>query len=230
MSTSCVLALDTTAAKGGVAVCSNGILAAERRWDALGSHSTLLMREVSEALRDCSTAWEDITHLAAIVGPGSFTGIRIGLGTIQGLAHALDKPILGITALEALAYSTGSGQSRIGSVIDARRNQVFHQLFDFGVDGLPVPANEPRCDMAADWLRVLPDFPGRYIGSGASLYRSSILALDNRFEVLPEAEYLAGFAARMAAQRILSGIDTGSANVDALYVRPPDVLLSQIRT
>ena len=225
MTTPCVLALDTTTMNGSVAICCNGELRAARQWTAVESHSTRLLQEIEASLHDCSAAWEDLTHLAAVNGPGSFTGIRIGLGTVQGLAHALGKPVLGITALETLACAAGQGLGAIHAVIDARRNQVFHQLFDRNSEWAPKPTHPPQCEDYIEWLHRLSQSPGSFIGSGAILYRNEIEKLGDAYKVLPTVEYLASHAAQIATWRILAGRDQGSATIDALYLRPPDVLL-----
>jgi tRNA threonylcarbamoyladenosine biosynthesis protein TsaB len=227
MRASHILALDTTTTMGSVAICRNGNLVVERHWTALESHSTKLLQEIDAAMRRSGSTWNDLTHLAAISGPGSFTGIRIGLGTIQGLAHASGKPILGITALETLAFAASTIEGPICAVIDARRNQVFHQLFDNRGVAVPRSSQLPQCDDRADWLRSLARLPGVCcVGSGAMLCRSEIEKLGSSYGIFPEVERLAGFAAQIAAWRISTGIDCGNPFIEALYVRPPDVFLA----
>ena len=225
MRDSYILALDTTTNHGSVALCCNGRLVAERRWTAAESHSTMLLPEIEASMRACGTGWGDLTHLVAVNGPGSFTGIRIGLGTVQGLAHALGRPILAVSALEALANAAPVETRPIHAVLDARRNQVFHQLFNRSTQAAPLPSYPPQCEEGAEWLRRLPKTPGRFIGSGALLYRREIEKLGGAYLVLPALDFLAGQAAQIAAQRISSGTDHGGITINALYLRPPDVLL-----
>ncbi len=222
------LAVDTTSMDGSVALLARGALAAERRWRAVESHSNLLLTEIQGCLAEAEFRLEDISVLVPVVGPGSFTGIRIGLGTVQGLASALECPILGVSALEALAYAVGERQHDVTSVIDARRGQVYIQSFKVSMAGVE-PRHAPRCEVAEAWLRDLQPQPSYFVGNGALLYRVQMERLSAAFRVHETPIWLAEPAARLAVARLALGQPLVQTDADALYVRPPDVRLPTVR-
>lgn len=218
-----ILAVDTTSMDGSVAIFRDSALVAERRWTAIDSHSNRLISEIDAGLESVGLRVEDIAYFAPVTGPGSFTGIRIGLGTVQGLASAGPRPIVGITALEALAFAASPSETPVAAVIDARRNQIFAQAFRHA-GGNVEPLNPPCCELPDSWLAGLKAGPMHFVGNGATLYQRRIEAASSSFVVLNSTMWLASPAGRIAARRIESGKVKGDNYVDALYIRPPDVL------
>src|SRR5436190_17979095 len=100
-----IAALDTSAAGGSVAVIRDGALVLERAGDPLRSHSERLPRELMTLLDDAGVALADVDQFAVCIGPGSYTGLRIGIATIQGLALASGKLVTPVSTFEALAFS-----------------------------------------------------------------------------------------------------------------------------
>src|SRR3954449_13290020 len=123
-----VLALDTTTRAGSVAVVDQGQVLVERTGDAARTHAERLPAEVTDALTAARLTLADIDLFAVASGPGSFTGLRIGIATIQGFAFVTRKPVVAVSALDALAHagSTSTGSSGlVGVWINAHRGDVF---------------------------------------------------------------------------------------------------------
>src|SRR5687768_15455561 len=139
-----VLALDTTTKGGSCAVTRDGVVLAEREGDAQRPHDTRLPRDLMALLDDSRIALEEIEIYSVATGPGSFTGLRIGIATMQGLAFAAGKPLIGVSAFDALAQvvargltSSATGGSRIATWIDAWRGEVYAALYEDGQEVEP---------------------------------------------------------------------------------------------
>jgi tRNA threonylcarbamoyladenosine biosynthesis protein TsaB len=153
------LAFDTATDVATVAVVRDGEVLGERR-----SRAVAVLADADELLREAGLGPRQLELLAVGVGPGSFTGVRIGLAAARGLGLALDLPVAGVSTLDALA----AGAPGATPVIDARRREVFALL-----------AGEPRCVAPAD-LQV--EAGREYVGDGAVRYRS---AIEERGGVVP---------------------------------------------
>lgn len=124
-----VLAVESAAAIGSAAILTNGKRLAELTLDNGNTHSETLLPTVHALLRLTGLSLSDIDLFAASVGPGSFTGIRIGVATVKGLAFGKERCCLGISSLEALAYNLCGADALVCPVINARRRQVYTALF-----------------------------------------------------------------------------------------------------
>ena len=168
-------------------------------------HSERIAGFARDAALEAGVAFADLDRIGVTVGPGSFTGLRVGLAFAQGLAAALDRLVVGVSALDALAASAGEAPA-VGGLIDARRGQVYAR---FWREGEPTgPAEALALDAAA--ARISGMGPGAVlVGSGAALFAGiasglTLLALDG-----PAPEVLARLAAAADPAR-------------PLYLRAPD--------
>lgn len=127
-----ILALETATSACTVAVTDGESLLAELTLQVPRAHSTRLMPLVAQALEESGTARTVLDAIAVGVGPGSFTGLRIGLATAKGLAFALDKPCVGVSTLRALAYGTGACTGLVAGMLDAKRGEVFAAVYAAG--------------------------------------------------------------------------------------------------
>jgi tRNA threonylcarbamoyladenosine biosynthesis protein TsaB len=126
-----ILALDTTTRGGSIAVTDDDRVLALLPGDASRTHGERLPAEISEALNLAGVSREQLDLLAVAAGPGGFTGLRIGLAAVQGLAMTLHKPVAGVSALDALAEQAGDTAARIiVPWMDAQRGDVFATLID----------------------------------------------------------------------------------------------------
>ncbi len=130
-----VLAIDTTSNTAAAAVVKDGIVLGERILNFKKTHSQKIMPMISELLDELELKAADIDVFAAANGPGSFTGLRIGVATIKALAHAVDKPVVGISTLAGLAYNLPYCEHIIVPIMDARRNRVYTASYIWDEDG-----------------------------------------------------------------------------------------------
>ncbi len=124
-----ILALDSTALVASVALCEDGTRLGEITIENGNTHSETLLPMVEFLLQRFSMTADDIDLFAVSAGPGSFTGVRIGAATVKGLAFGTNKPCVGVSTLEALAYNLLSHDGLICPVMNARRKQVYTSLF-----------------------------------------------------------------------------------------------------
>ncbi len=145
-----VLALDTTGPQGGIALARGVEILAERSIDAPDGFAHIIYRYIEELLRERRIALSEIDLFAAASGPGSFTGVRVGLACVKGLAEALGKPAAGVSTLRAIA-SFGTAPVR-AAVLDARRGEVYAGVY--AADGALVqPETVGNLER---WLTMLP--------------------------------------------------------------------------
>jgi len=155
-----VLAFDTATAACTVAVTAGEQVLSELTLQVPRAHSTRLMPLIAQALQEAGIARQELDAIAVGVGPGSFTGLRIGLSTAKGLALALDRPVVPVSTLAAAAYGTGAQIGLVVPLFDAKRDQVFTAVYAAG-DRNPatwVEVLEPvnlHVDELADRLRSL---------------------------------------------------------------------------
>jgi tRNA threonylcarbamoyladenosine biosynthesis protein TsaB len=223
-----VIGWDTATADLVVAATRDGEPVDERRLGAAADgrprHAAELLGEV-EAIVDRAGGWARVDAISVGVGPGSFTGLRIGLATARGLAQALHKPIVGVGTLDALGRGIRTAaQSRdrgVLAVLDARRGQAFAALY--GTEGRELwPPFVAAPEQLAERVRSLPLSPVA-AGSGALRFRAELEAAG--------AEILAGSgsAHRVSGRQVCLLGETGAPvpadSIRPIYLRPPDAEL-----
>ena len=125
-----ILALDSTAVVASVALCDGAKLLANYTVNLGNTHSETLLPMVEAVMKAAHVSADDIDLFATSAGPGSFTGVRIGAATVKGLAFGKDKPCIGVSTLEALAYNLIGFEGIACPVMNARRSQVYTALFE----------------------------------------------------------------------------------------------------
>jgi tRNA threonylcarbamoyladenosine biosynthesis protein TsaB len=218
-----VLAVDTSSERGSVCVMNDSEVQAEVRLASSMQHSERLFRSVEFLFEYLPFKLSDIDLFVAARGPGSFTGLRIGLAAMEGFAAAHGKRGAGVTTLEALAWKTGIRNIGIVPTIDARRDEVYGAVYSrrvsaAGMDSL-VEERPPVVLKPAEWIASLP--PGRLVfcGDGAIRYRAWIE--DNpEWNIHPMDLYLASTIAEMAAT-------AGCGPLAPLYVRKTDAEIAR---
>lgn len=221
MSDGAVLAIDTAFGPIGIALCSStgDMIASETVADALGAQAEKLPPLVEHMFAKARFAPKGLARIAVTVGPGAFTGVRVGLAFAKGLALALKIPLLGFTTLECLAaQARGAKEGAVtyASVIDARRGEFYAQ----GFDGALRTVFGPRVVAANDLALELARQPGSLIlvGSGAAMIADELKGRD--VEVLARQTIdtrLLVLAARRA--------DPGAHRPIPCYLRAPDARL-----
>jgi len=170
-----VMAIETSTMLGGVAVMDSeqGLLA-EARVSVRAALSERLMIAVDFVLGQSSLGLGDIDALAVSSGPGSFTGLRVGLGTVKGLAFATGLPVAAVPTLEAYAMCLPYCRHPVCPMLDARKKEVYTAVFLHGDDGLRRVLPE-RATRAGDLAAMLMEYEAVvFVGQGAELYRREI--------------------------------------------------------
>ena len=124
-----ILAFETSAKAASVALLENGKLLGESYQNTGLTHSQTLLQMAEDLLKTCGKTPADVTAVAVASGPGSFTGVRIGVAAAKGFAWGGELPLHGVSTLEAMALGLGAWQGWICPVMDARRSQVYNALF-----------------------------------------------------------------------------------------------------
>ena len=170
-----VLAIDTTSNVATAAVAEDDILLGERVLNYKRTHSQKLMPMISELLEELELKAEDIDVFAAANGPGSFTGLRIGVATIKALAHAADKPVVGVSTLAGLAYNLPYCEHIIVPIMDARRNRVYTASYIWDEDGFKELSPDEVIDIeeCADSCGRLLDTV--FVGDGVRVYKDFLI-------------------------------------------------------
>ena len=169
-----ILAFESSAKAASVALCEDEFLVAQSYQNNGLTHSTTLMPMAEDLLKHCGTTLEDIDCLAVANGPGSFTGLRIGISTVKGLAWGAEKPCAGVSTLEAMAWNLAHMPAIIVCAMDARRHQVYNAIFCSDGEKLErlSPDRAISLEELAQELKILAEkfqMPQIVVGDGAQL-------------------------------------------------------------
>jgi len=200
-----ILGFESSAKSASVAICDeNGLLSQYYQNSGL-THSRTLLPMAEDMLKSLDMTISDIDLIAVANGPGSFTGIRIGVSTVKGLAWAAEKPVCGISTLLAMAYNGVSAPD--GSVIccamDARRGQFYNALFVIR-DGVPVRLCEDRAINAEKLVEDIENLNKKVfiVGDGAHLCYNALNKFEVRAILAPDPMlYQSAWGVCLAAQR-----------------------------
>lgn len=212
-----LLAIDTALANCSAAVLddTDGVDRLVVASEEIGrGHAERLMDMIAEALAEAELGFAELDRLVVTVGPGSFTGVRVGLATARGLGLVLKKPVVGITTLAALAEDgrVANTDMPVAAVIDAKRGEIYGQVFKGDEALCPPVAEEVEAFVAR-----LPDEVA-LIGSGAALVADAARAAGRTVTIL--AEPVAPSAAAIA--RLGRQAPAPANPPSPLYLRPPD--------
>ena len=218
-----ILALETSAKAVSAAVTEDGKILCAGYQDTGLTHSRTLMPIVEHILKNTGLTMADMDAVAVAAGPGSFTGIRIGVAAAKGLAFAADKPIAGVSTLAAMARNVAFSDGLIICAMDARRNQIYNALFEANA-GTLTRLTDDRAISLADLLEELKNEfrPMTVVGDGAKLCFEYLtdngiscrmapphLVMQNAMSVALEAERLANENQLVSAQ-----------SLEPVYLRP----------
>jgi tRNA threonylcarbamoyladenosine biosynthesis protein TsaB len=226
-----ILALDTSSAAGSAALVRDREVVIARAGDGSRTHGERLPRELMALLEDAGVALRQVDRLAVATGPGSFTGLRVGIAAIQGLALANDRRVVPVTTFEALAWPSRETGDHLGIWIDAHRGEVFAALC--APDGTFVvpPSSRPPAATLDLWephLTRRGDVPTHFIGDGAVRYRPWLQERLGSRAIVHEAEPLLASAIGQIAAAFPDRAVRPHA-VAPLYVRRPDAELARDR-
>lgn len=217
-----VLALDTATSRGSVALLSGRELVTEFRLNSPQTHSARLLRSIRFLLDSAGWELQELELIAAGIGPGSFTGIRIGISTALGLAKTIRANYAGISGLDALANQVHGCSGRLGVVMDAQRNQVYFGLYVESHGQMkrvapPILLHplELRTRISAARISL--------VGDGAFRYKDVLRNAGRKYPQVIESDlFIAGAIGRLALDRKRSWRKGLRLKCDPLYIRPPD--------
>jgi tRNA threonylcarbamoyladenosine biosynthesis protein TsaB len=214
-----VLAVETSTLAGGVALLDGERVVGEYLLDVGVTHSERLVAAVDRLLADARWTAADLEGLAVAIGPGSFTGLRIGISTVKGLGVALSIPIAAVPTLDALAWALPFSALPVCPLIDARRGEVYACLYRW--NGL---------EMQREWeyLAVPPDDLSQRLGEPTVLLGDAATRIRSPYgRLAPPARRLPSPACvgQLGLERLRRGQTEAAADLVPLYLRPSEAEL-----
>lgn len=215
-----ILAVDTSSAIASLAITQSEKLIASIESDALIPHSKIFFNLLSSLLQNAGLQLAEIAAFAAATGPGSFTGLRVGLSALKGLSHATGKPAVGIGSIDAVAL-TAKTNGKILAMIDAGREEVYAGLREVGADGT---LQQLGADMAGGLANVLESFDQyaqgeKLIVIGPGNQKKVLRNLPPNWQ-LATAVSTTAEAVAICAAKVLHG--QSSFDLHPRYIRPSD--------
>lgn len=194
-----ILAVDTSSAVATVAIVDGEKLVCEEILNNKLTHSETIMPMIKAVLDKSELQVSDIDVFAAVTGPGSFTGLRIGVSAVKALAHAVNKPCVAVSTLEAMAYNFVFSDKLICPIMDARRGEVYNAVYRFNNDA----AEEVRAERAITLEECCQDIKtiGKqtvFLGDGLPVFRERIKELLGDLALFAPANLNAQMAASAA--------------------------------
>jgi tRNA threonylcarbamoyladenosine biosynthesis protein TsaB len=235
------LALDTTTKAGSVAVVRDTLVLAVVYGDITRTHGERLPSEIAQAQEQAGISIHDVELLVVASGPGAFTGLRIGLAAIQGIAMVTGCPAIAVSALDALALAAATTRDRapstagplppwISAWMDAQRGEVFAASYaSADIDAAPAPVTVPIVAKPELAIRSIPEGESAlFIGDGALRYEAQIVAQPHVGHcILPAPAALAPYLASIGISRARLGAAGPPHALQPLYVRRSDAELAR---
>lgn len=222
-----LLALDSSAVSASVAILDGDKLIGECFVNTKQTHSQTLMPMVRDLLTSTKTALDEIDVYAVSVGPGSFTGVRIGVSCVKGMAFAQEKPCIGVSTLESMAYPLVMLNGIVCGVMDARCQQVYNGLFRVQNGQVKRIANDCAVSIS-DLAKLLEQYTDETIylvGDGAKLCKESEAFAPLSVQLVPE--HLQYQRAAGVAQCAMKQLRLGASAVTAEQLAPIYLRLPQ---
>lgn len=219
-----LLTLDTSGRAGSIAFSDGETLLGEQFCNGPGTHSDWLLPAIEQLSSGLELSLTSLAAIAVVVGPGSFTGLRVGIATAKGLAIALGLPLVGVSSLQTLAAGLPWAERPVCTLLDARKQEVYACLFRPGISGEPEPLGEER---VLPPEQLLPSLPSEVLlaGDGALRYRELLaghLGAGGRFAPDGCHHPRAGVAAGLALRKLRRNEALSPALLSPHYLRPSE--------
>jgi tRNA threonylcarbamoyladenosine biosynthesis protein TsaB len=219
-----ILAIDTATSRAGVALARRGEILADASLPERGGHARDLLLQIDGLFRRSGLRSSGLGGLAVTLGPGSFTGVRVGLATAKGLAYSLDIGLAGLSTLEALARAAllevKGGAPLLCAAMEAGRGEVYAALFRIEA-GEPIRTTADRSHRPADLVLSLPAGTS-VVGDGASALERAAREAGRSVEVIDLSAPLAGPLALWGCRALRPGAAYVPGELRPNYVRPSD--------
>ena len=228
MASELILTIATATPTGSLALTRGEELLAELLLTPSGSHSDFLLPVIDELLNRTGVAVEEIDAFAAVVGPGAFTGLRVGVSTAKGLAQATGKPTIAISSLQTLAMQAPDAGRPVCTMLDARKGEVYSGMYQWR-NGFPEPMSN---ELVAPPEVILNAISGNtvFIGDGCRVYRTLIVRhCADRAQFVPWAinPLRASAAAMLAHDHFVNGEVVSPLELAPKYIRLSEAELNQ---
>jgi len=223
-----ILAVDSSSLTGSVALCCDEMLIAESLLNVRSTHSEKLLKQIDLLLDEAGWQLADIDLFVIVTGPGSFTGLRIGIATVKGLAQVVDKPVASVSSLQTVAMNLPLSSYPICAFLDARKREVYTQLFEWDRELGPVASGDA---IVLSPREVLDTLMGdvALVGDGVLLYRHLIddcLGDRGYLPAAPAHQLRASQAAWLGLKMWQTGQVQSAADIVPTYIRPSDAELN----
>ena len=218
-----ILGIETATKTGSVAIVTDSGVIAEYTLNIELTHSERLMATVDRVIKDTGLAVSDLDGFAVSIGPGSFTGLRIGLSAVKGLAFVTNKPVAAVPTLKALAWNLPYAQYPICPLLDARKKEVYAAIYQ-NQDGSLTQAMPEATIPLKDLAEKIAD-KIVFTGEGANLFRNEIQSLFGERAFFAPLSALVPSAASVAELGLMMLKAGGAADADSLtplYIRRPE--------
>lgn len=223
-----ILAFDTSSKTASVSLLRDKAVLYDMIINKGLNHSEVLLPAIDEACLLTGIKLSEIDLFACTRGPGSFTGLRIGVSTLKGLMLATGKPAAGVSSLAALALNVGQKENIIGSMMDAGRGQVYLAYYQYEKDGT---LNQLEAERAFDAQSIINHYKEEviYVGDGATKYADLIRSLSNKNKIAPpEQQYICASAVGLLATEKYRRNDLlDLAGCVPVYLRSADAILKK---
>jgi tRNA threonylcarbamoyladenosine biosynthesis protein TsaB len=227
-----ILAVETSTRTGALALLDAGTVVAESRVNITVTHGERLLAAIDGVLRAARWQLADVGGFAVAIGPGSFTGLRIGLSTVKGLAFATGRPVVGVPTLDGLAWSLPFCAYPVCPILDARKNEVYAAVYRTLEGRLEVLESARAVAPAtlAEELRARLDGPLVFLGDGIEPFAPMLMAaLGGRVRLAPAALRLPSAVAvgELGGWALARGERGDPADLMPLYLRPSEAELAR---
>lgn len=219
-----VLGIETSGPVCSVGLADNDTVLAERMVWGQKIHSVRLIPLIDGVLRDAGKRPGDLEGIAVSAGPGSFTGLRIGMTTAKALAHALDRPVAGVPSLDILARPLRGAACPVMVIVPARKGEVYGAVYT--PETSPRPLEPPAALSTEELIETARRFDGPllFTGEAAGLYREQLehaLGPEARFAPASLRQPRGAVAAEMGAVLLAAGKGATAFTLQPEYIRPP---------
>jgi len=219
-----VLGIDTSTSCGSVGLIADDEVISEHLLNIPVTHSERLLGAIEFVLSEARCPIDQIEGWAITLGPGSFTGLRIGVSTVKGLAFATGKPVAGISTLDVLASQIAPTSYLICPILDARKKEVYTAFYRYGEEGSLRRQSEYQAIPPEDLVRKIKE-QTILAGDGVRTYRDFLLNRLGSFAILPSAPFRVSrgsMVAKLGMELLRRGEHLKLSAFSPLYVRPPE--------
>ena len=218
-----VLGIETATNTGSVALVREKETISISPPQIVKTHSQSLLKSINDLLTDAKLSIKDVNGVAISIGPGSFTGLRIGLSVAKSIAYSTGCDIIGVSTLKAFALRHTNHKGLVAPLIDARRNEIYGALFEVLGDAVHRKTNDMICEVS-EFIRLIGE-PVTFAGSGALKFKNAIVEelREKALFATPDLQFpSAETVAHLGLKKILTGNKDDVKTLTPVYIRKSD--------